>query len=77
MLAVYLQHSKELVDPRGRTPLHLAVTLGYLDCVKSLLRSGCDANVINKDGWNGKVSKLTSTSYMTIFLLSVLRADFA
>ena len=54
LFAVYLQHDKELVDPRGRTPLHLAVTLGYLDCVKCLLRGGCDANAINKEGWNGK-----------------------
>lgn len=65
LLAVYLQHNKELADPRGRTPLHLAVTLGYLDCVKSLLRNGCDANVINKDGWNGKVSKLMSLRHVT------------
>lgn len=55
LFAAFLQHDKELVDPRGRTPLHLAVTLGYLDCVKCLLRGGCDANAINKEGWNGKL----------------------
>ena len=49
-----MQHDKELLDPRGRTALHLAVSLGYLDCVKCLLRGGCDANAINRDGWNGK-----------------------
>ena len=50
---VVFQHDKETLDPRGRTPLHLAVSLGYADCAKCLLRSGCDANAINKDGWNG------------------------
>ena len=56
LFAVLLQHNKELVDPRGRTPLHLAVTLGYVDCVKCLLRGGCDANAINKEGWNGRLA---------------------
>ncbi|XP_078362248.1 ankyrin repeat domain-containing protein 13D-like isoform X2 [Oculina patagonica] len=46
------KHDKELLDPRGRTPLQLAVSLGYLNCVKCLLRGGCDANAINRDGWN-------------------------
>ena len=54
LIVVYMQHDKELLDPRGRTPLHLAVSLGYLNCVKCLLRGGCDANAINRDGWNGK-----------------------
>ena len=52
-----MQHDKELLDRRGRTPLHLAVSLGYLDCVKCLLRGGCDANAINRDGWNGRKLK--------------------
>ncbi|XP_078362315.1 ankyrin repeat domain-containing protein 13B-like [Oculina patagonica] len=47
-----IKHDKELLDPRGRTPLQLAVSLGYLNCVKCLLRGGCDANAINRDGWN-------------------------
>lgn len=51
---VLLQHNKEALDRRGRTPLHLAVTLGYVDCVKCLLNGGCDANAINNDGWNGR-----------------------
>ncbi|CAH3171537.1 unnamed protein product [Porites evermanni] len=69
------KHSKELVDPRGRTPLHLAVTLGYLDCVKSLLRSGCDANVINKDGWN-VCHEAISTGNPEILSLVLQHRDF-
>ena len=39
------------MGPRGRTPLHLADSLGYVDCVKCLLRSDCDANAVNKVGF--------------------------
>ena len=51
-----LQHDKEKQDRRGRTPLHFAVSLGYADCVKVLLRSGCDANALNAGGWNGTLA---------------------
>ncbi|XP_045589265.2 ankyrin repeat domain-containing protein 13D [Procambarus clarkii] len=45
------KHSKELRDPRGRTPLMLAVTLGHLESTRSLLRYHCNVNVENNDGW--------------------------
>ena len=41
----------EVVDPRGRTPLHLAVTLGHLECVRALLRHGATATVENSQNW--------------------------
>jgi len=41
----------EVVDPRGRTPLHLAVTLGHLECVRALLRHGAKAIVENSQSW--------------------------
>lgn len=41
----------EVVDPRGRTPLHLAVTLGHLECVRALLRHGAKATVENSQSW--------------------------
>ncbi|KAL9980723.1 hypothetical protein ACROYT_G009352 [Oculina patagonica] len=58
------KHDKELLDPRGQTPLQLAVSLGYLNCVKCLLRgAGYDANAINWDGWNAKRSKCVSLGW--------------
>ena len=39
---------KELSDPRGRTPLHLAVALNRYDCCKVLLKHGADSNAENK-----------------------------
>ncbi|XP_033952667.1 LOW QUALITY PROTEIN: ankyrin repeat domain-containing protein 13B [Pseudochaenichthys georgianus] len=39
-------------DPRGRTPLHLAVTLGHLDCaLRILLQHGADVSKENRNGW--------------------------
>ncbi|XP_063061856.1 ankyrin repeat domain-containing protein 13B [Engraulis encrasicolus] len=41
----------ESVDPRGRTPLHLAVTLGHLECARVLLQHGADVCKENRNGW--------------------------
>uniref|UniRef100_A0A667YVK8 Ankyrin repeat domain 13B n=1 Tax=Myripristis murdjan TaxID=586833 RepID=A0A667YVK8_9TELE len=41
----------ESLDPRGRTPLHLAVTLGHLDCARVLLQHGADVSKENRNGW--------------------------
>ncbi|XP_005093242.1 ankyrin repeat domain-containing protein 13D [Aplysia californica] len=45
-------HDIELVDPRGRTPLHLSVTLGNLESARVLLRHGANANAENKGYWS-------------------------
>ncbi|KAK8401581.1 hypothetical protein O3P69_001017 [Scylla paramamosain] len=45
------KHNKELRDPRGRTPLMLAVTLGHLEASRVLLRHHCNVNVESSDGW--------------------------
>lgn len=45
-------HNKELKDPRGRTPLHLSVTLGHLESTKVLLRYRANANAENKGYWS-------------------------
>ncbi|XP_053558069.1 ankyrin repeat domain-containing protein 13A isoform X1 [Bombina bombina] len=41
----------EELDPRGRTPLHLAVSLGHLESAKILLRHKADVTKENRDGW--------------------------
>jgi hypothetical protein len=45
------KHDPEEVDPRGRTPLMLSVTLGHLESTRVLLKFGTNVNVINKSGW--------------------------
>ncbi|XP_041437606.1 ankyrin repeat domain-containing protein 13B isoform X2 [Xenopus laevis] len=45
------QEHIEQVDPRGRTPLHLATTLGHLECAKVLLKHGADVSKENRSGW--------------------------
>ncbi|XP_078410521.1 ankyrin repeat domain-containing protein 13A isoform X1 [Cetorhinus maximus] len=45
------QHDIEAVDPRGRTPLHLAVSLGHLECVIVLLRNNASVDKENAKGW--------------------------
>ncbi|XP_038674326.1 ankyrin repeat domain-containing protein 13A isoform X1 [Scyliorhinus canicula] len=45
------QHDIEAVDPRGRTPLHLAVSLGHLECVNMLLRNNASVDKENAKGW--------------------------
>ncbi|XP_075166910.1 ankyrin repeat domain-containing protein 13D [Haematobia irritans] len=42
---------KEKVDPRGRTPLMLAVKLGHIQCVKLLLAAKCNATY-EYEGWS-------------------------
>ncbi|XP_071766190.2 ankyrin repeat domain-containing protein 13B isoform X1 [Centroberyx gerrardi] len=50
-LAANEQTDLEYLDPRGRTPLHLAVTLGHLDCARVLLQHGADVSKENRNGW--------------------------
>ncbi|MEE6511200.1 hypothetical protein FKM82_017669 [Ascaphus truei] len=41
----------EELDSRGRTPLHLAVSLGHLESVRVLLRHKADVTKENCEGW--------------------------
>lgn len=52
-LHLLLQVDIEQLDPRGRTPLHLATTLGHLDCARVLLAHGADVGRENRSGWTG------------------------
>uniref|UniRef100_A0A8C5T4E3 Ankyrin repeat domain 13D n=1 Tax=Malurus cyaneus samueli TaxID=2593467 RepID=A0A8C5T4E3_9PASS len=46
-----LRHDVELTDPRGRTPLELAVSLGHLESVRVLLRHNANVGRENANGW--------------------------
>lgn len=54
MHVVFSQNDIEAVDPRGRTPLHLAVSLGHLESVRVLLRLGAAVTKENGHSWTGK-----------------------
>ncbi|XP_074810661.1 ankyrin repeat domain-containing protein 13D isoform X2 [Natator depressus] len=45
------QHDIELIDPRGRTPLELAVSLGNLESAQVLLRHNANVGRENANGW--------------------------
>lgn len=47
------QNDIETVDPRGRTPLHLAVSLGHMESVRVLLRHGAQVTKENANNWTG------------------------
>ncbi|KAK1804314.1 hypothetical protein P4O66_020323, partial [Electrophorus voltai] len=44
-------HDVERLDPRGRTPLELAVCLGHLESTRVLLRHNADPTHCNAQGW--------------------------
>lgn len=50
---VPLQHDLEMLDPRGRTPLELAVSLGNLESARVLLRHNASVGQENVHGWTG------------------------
>uniref|UniRef100_A0A8C8VIH9 Ankyrin repeat domain 13D n=1 Tax=Pelusios castaneus TaxID=367368 RepID=A0A8C8VIH9_9SAUR len=45
------RHDIELIDPRGRTPLELAVSLGNLESARVLLRHNANVGKENANGW--------------------------
>ncbi|XP_003468333.2 ankyrin repeat domain-containing protein 13D isoform X8 [Cavia porcellus] len=45
------QHNIEQEDPRGRTPLELAVSLGNLESVRVLLRHNANVGKESRQGW--------------------------
>lgn len=42
------------LDPRGRTPLELAVCLGHLESTRVLLRHSADPTHCNAQSWTGE-----------------------
>ncbi|XP_073322827.1 ankyrin repeat domain-containing protein 13A [Pagrus major] len=69
------QNEIEAVDPRGRTPLHLAVSLGHLESVRVLLRHG--AEVTKENGYNWTVlQEAVSTGDPEMVQLVLQRRDY-
>ncbi|XP_069082356.1 ankyrin repeat domain-containing protein 13B isoform X3 [Pleurodeles waltl] len=65
----------DLLDPRGRTPLHLATTLGHLDCARVLLKHGADVNKENRSGWT-VLQEAVSTRDLELVRLVLRHRDY-
>uniref|UniRef100_A0A9R1SBS7 Ankyrin repeat domain 13A n=2 Tax=Cyprinus carpio TaxID=7962 RepID=A0A9R1SBS7_CYPCA len=65
----------EEVDPRGRTPLHLAVSLGHLESVRVLLRHGADVSKENDKNWT-VLQEAVSTGDPEMVQLVLQRRDY-
>jgi len=52
---ICFQSQLEKLDPRGRTPLMLAITLGDIESTRLLILGGANVNVKNDEGWTGKI----------------------
>ncbi|KAG7308729.1 hypothetical protein JYU34_005960 [Plutella xylostella] len=70
----FMTEELESKDPRGRTPLLLAVTLAHVECVKALVEAGADVNC-EKDGWTA-VQEATATGDAELLSLVLGRRDF-
>ncbi|MEE6468566.1 hypothetical protein FKM82_008317 [Ascaphus truei] len=69
------QEQIEQVDPRGRTPLHLATTLGHLECAKVLLKHGADVSKENRSGWT-VLQEAVSTRDLELVRLVLRHRDY-
>ena len=58
-----------MADPRGRTPLHLAVTLQRVKCVQVLLNHGANTLAVNRHHWNGTDPLITWSALFIQLLL--------
>ncbi|XP_034548881.1 ankyrin repeat domain-containing protein 13A [Notolabrus celidotus] len=69
------QSDVEAVDPRGRTPLHLAVSLGHLESVRVLLRHGAQVTTENFNNWT-VLQEAVSTGDPEMVQLVLQRRDY-
>jgi Ankyrin repeat len=60
-----IQEDVEKKDPRGRTPLMLAVTMGHKESVRVLLNHGASVNMENREGWNGKIKNICFKEWLS------------
>uniref|UniRef100_A0A3B5MNU3 Ankyrin repeat domain 13A n=1 Tax=Xiphophorus couchianus TaxID=32473 RepID=A0A3B5MNU3_9TELE len=66
---------QQAVDPRGRTPLHLAVSLGHLELVRVLLRHGASVTKENAKHWT-VLQEAVSTGDPEMVQLVLQRRDY-
>ncbi|XP_068422688.1 ankyrin repeat domain-containing protein 13A [Clinocottus analis] len=69
------QNEIEAVDPRGRTPLHLAVSLGHLESVRVLLRHSAEVTKENSMNWT-VLQEAVSTGDPEMVQLVLQRRDY-
>lgn len=69
------EHDIEALDPRGRTPLHLAVSLGHLESVRVLLRHGAQVTKENAKNWT-VLQEAVSTGDPEMVQLVLQRRDY-
>lgn len=72
---LFLKHDKEKRDNRGRTPLMLAVTLGHIESVKTLLKHDADVNCDSPDGWT-VVQEAVATGDPELVQIVLERRDY-
>uniref|UniRef100_A0A668T2R2 Ankyrin repeat domain-containing protein n=1 Tax=Oreochromis aureus TaxID=47969 RepID=A0A668T2R2_OREAU len=72
---IIFQNDIEAVDPRGRTPLHLAVSLGHLESVRILLRHGAQVTKENANNWT-VLQEAVSTGDPEMVQLVLQRRDY-
>lgn len=58
------QQDVERLDPRGRTPLELAVCLGHMESTRVLLRHSSDPTHCNTQGWTSELCVLLLRFHM-------------
>ncbi|KAF7661989.1 hypothetical protein LDENG_00248680 [Lucifuga dentata] len=69
------QDDIEAVDPRGRTPLHLAVSLGHLESARVLLRHAAEVTKENAKNWT-VLQEAISTGDPEMVQLVLQRRDY-
>ncbi|XP_046395544.1 ankyrin repeat domain-containing protein 13D isoform X3 [Ischnura elegans] len=69
------EFEKEKRDPRGRTPLMLAVTLGHLESARVLLQHATNVNTENREGWT-VVQEAVATGDPELLQLVLERRDY-
>ncbi|CAH2007577.1 unnamed protein product [Acanthoscelides obtectus] len=69
------EHDIERKDNRGRTPLMLAVTLGHLESVRTLLNAEANVNCENLNGWT-VVQEAVATGDPELLHMVLERRDY-